>query len=497
VSVLPIPTTAELAAYSTAVAQNNRLTPAGAAGGVAASLAPRPGAPSRAIPERPGEPTPIRHVVFIIRENRTYDQILGDLGRGASDPSLAIFGRDVTPNAHALSERFVTLDHFFASGGNSADGHQWLTQANETEYPLWPLYYGRSYPSEGNDPLAYSSGGFLWETAQARGKRVAVFGEYAPAASDSISSVRRQLLEQWRDPQPDRPTFFRDALRQRFNTRSEIPSLDAVLVREYPGWTQEVPDVVKAEDILAHIRDWDQAGSMPDLVMAVLPNDHTVGTSPGWCTPRACVADNDLALGMIVEGLTRSRFWPEMAIFVVEDDAQNGVDHIDGHRTVALAISPYTRRGLVDTTFYSQPSMLKTIELILGLPAMSVFDLVATDMRASFIGPADRPNVTPYTALEPAVSIYETNPRVGDIRGPNAADRRNAALASSRMRFDVPDAAPSDRLNRILWHETRGWRTPFPGVRQSLFFPMSRDLADDEREERAERAGKDKRTTPR
>jgi YVTN family beta-propeller protein len=486
VSVVTVPSAPELAAYSTAVAQNNRLTPNGASGGVAASLAPRVNAAPQPIPERPGEPSPIRHVVFIIRENRTYDQILGDLGRGAGDSSLVIYGRDITPNTHALSERFVTLDHFFASGGNSADGHQWLTQANETEYPLWPLYHGRSYPSEGVDPLAYSSGGFLWENAQAKGKRVAVFGEYAPAASDSLAAVRRELLQQWREPHDDRPTFFRDVLRKRYNTRSEIPSLDQALIREYPGWTQEVPDVVKAQDILAHLRDWERAGSMPELMMAILPNNHTVGTSPGWCTPRACVADNDLALGMIVERLTHSRFWPTMAIFVVEDDAQNGVDHIDGHRTVALAISPYTRRGAVDSTFYSQPSMVKTIELILGLPAMSVFDLVATDMRASFIGPGEQPDVTPYTAIEPSVSLYETNQRVGDIRGANAAERRQAALASSRMRFDVPDAAPTDRLNRILWHEARGWNTPFPGVRQSLFFPMSRDLADDEREERGE-----------
>jgi hypothetical protein len=244
---------------------------------------------------------------------------------------------------------------------------------------------------------------------------------------------------------------------------------------------------VKAEDILAHLRDWDGAGSMPDLVMAILPSDHTVGTSPGWCTPRACVADNDLALGKIVEGLTHSRFWAEMAIFVVEDDAQNGVDHIDGHRTVALAISPYTRRGIVDSTFYSQPSMVKTIELLLGLPAMSVFDLVATDMRASFIRAGERPDVTPYSAVEPTVSLYETNQRVGEMRGAHAAERRRAALASSRMRFDVPDAAPSDLLNRILWFDARGWGTSFPGVRQSLFFPMSRDLADDEREEKEEK----------
>jgi YVTN family beta-propeller protein len=490
VSIVTIPTAAELAAYSTAVAQNNRLTPAGASSAVAAALAPRPNVATRPIPERPGEPTPIKHVVFIIRENRTYDQILGDLGRGAGDPSLVIFGRNVTPNAHALSERFVTLDHFFASGGNSADGHQWLTQANETEYPLWPLYYGRSYPSEGNDPLAYSSGGFLWENAQAKGKRVTVFGEYAPAPSDSISGVRRDLFAQWHTPRADRPTHFREELRKRYNTRSQIPSLDKVLIREYPGWTQEVPDVVKAEDILAHLRDWNSGGSMPELTMVILPSDHTVGTTPGWCTPRACVADNDLALGRIVEGLSHSRFWPTMAIFVVEDDAQNGVDHIDGHRTVALAISPYTRRGIVDSTFYSQPSMVKTIELILGLPAMSLFDLVATDMRASFIAAGQQPDLTPYSAIEPGVSLTETNARVGEIRGPNAAERRRAALASSRMRFDIPDAAPSDRLNRILWHEARGWQTPFPGVRQALFFPMSRDLADDEREEKEQRSAR-------
>jgi hypothetical protein len=452
---------------------------------VAASLAPRTDAPPQPIPERPGEPSPIRHVVFLIRENRTYDQVLGDLGRGDGDTSLVIYGRDVTPNTHALSEQFVTLDHFFASGGNSADGHQWITQANETEYPLWPLYYGRSYPSEGVDPLAYSSGGFLWENAEAKGRRVVVFGEYAPAASDSLPNVKRDLLEQWRAPRDDRPGFFREALRQRYNTHSSIPSLDRVLVREYPGWTQEVPDVVKAEDILAHLGDWERAGSMPELVMAILPNDHTVGTSPGWCTPRACVADNDLALGRIVEGLSHSRFWPQMAIFVVEDDAQDGVDHIDGHRTVALAISPYARRGIVDSTFYSQPSMVKSIELMLGLPAMSVFDLVATDMRASFIGAGEQPDLTPYSAVEPRVALAETNQRVGEIRGPNAAARRRAALASSRMRFDVTDAAPSDALNRILWHDARGWTTAFPGVRRSLFFPMSQDLADDEREDKS------------
>jgi hypothetical protein len=215
-----------------------------------------------------------------------------------------------------------------------------------------------------------------------------------------------------------------------------------------------------------------------------LPSDHTVGTSPGWCAPKACVADNDQALGRIVEGLSHSKFWKSMAIFVVEDDAHNGVDHIDGHRTVALVASPYAKRGAIDPTFYSQPSMVKTIELMLGLPAMTIFDLVATDMRASFIEPNEAPNLAPYTALVPQQSLLEVNQPVGSITGPHAAARRQAALASARMNFRDPDAAPSERLNRILWHDARGWDAPYPEVKRSLFFPMAVDLEDDEREDR-------------
>ena len=201
VNVIAMPNDAELAAYTTSVAQNNRWHLA--SGAAAPSLAPRASAVARAVPERPGEPSLIKHVVYIIKENRTYDQVLGDIGKGASDSALTMYGRDVTPNAHALSEQFVLLDHFFASGGNSADGHNWLTQANETSYPMWPLYFGRSYPSEGNDPLTYSSGGFLWESAQAKGKRVVSFGEYALAPSDSVSGVRAQLMAQYRDASHD------------------------------------------------------------------------------------------------------------------------------------------------------------------------------------------------------------------------------------------------------------------------------------------------------
>jgi YVTN family beta-propeller protein len=481
VNVLAVPTEAELTAYTTSVARNNRLT-------LRTRDEPQPSAPrrvvARAVPERPGDPSLIEYVVYIIRENRTYDQVFGDMGRGASDSSLVQYGRDVTPNAHALADQFVLLDHFFASGGNSADGHNWLTQANETEYPMWPLYEGRSYPSEGQDPLAYSAGGFLWEAAQDKGKMVSVFGEYAPGPTIYSDSVRFRLLTRYLESPPNAGAYFRSEFARLYDTRSDIPSLDRVLVREYPGWTMGVPDVAKAEVFLEHLQAWEARNSMPHLVMMNLPSDHTEGTNPGWCTPKACVADNDLALGKIVEGLSRSRFWKSMAILVVEDDAQNGVDHIDGHRTIALIASPYAKRGVIDPTFYAFPSMLKTIELMLGLPALSMFDLVATDMRASFIGPNESPNLAPYTALVPVQSLTEVNQRVGSITGPHAAERRRAAIASSRMNFTDPDAAPTDRLNRILWHDARGWGTPFPGVKRSLFFPMAVDIADEDREDR-------------
>ncbi len=488
VNVIAIPDAAQLTGYTTSVAQNNRLTLTSEA---ARDLAPRRGLAARPVPERPGEPGPIKHVVFLIKENRTFDQVLGDIGKGAADPSLVLYGRAVTPNTHALAEQFVLLDHFFASGGNSADGHQWLTQANETEYPYWPLYYGRSYPSEGEDPLAYSSGGFLWEAAQQRGKSVRVFGEYAPSPKFDSATVRARLLDDWTRRATLPPGHFRDRFKTMYDTRSDIPSLDRVLVREYPGWTQGVPDVAKGEVILDHLREWETARAMPNLVMAILPSDHTVGTSAGWCTPKACVADNDLALGRIVEGLSHSSFWKDMAIFVVEDDAQDAVDHIDGHRTVALVASPWARRRVIDSTFYSQPSMVKTIELMLGLPALSMYDLVATDMRASFRGAGEAPDLTPFTALEPAQSLHEVNVRVGAISGPFAKERRAAAAASARMNFSDPDAAPSDRLNRILWHDARGWNVQYPGVKQAVFFPLGTSIADEEREERTERKKND------
>jgi hypothetical protein len=274
-----------------------------------------------------------------------------------------------------------------------------------------------------------------------------------------------------------------------FNAKSEIPGLDRVLARDFPTWTLAIPDVVRTEIFSRYVDRWEAADSMPSLVILELPSNHTSGTAAGWCTPKACVADNDLALGQMVERLSHSKFWQSMAILVIEDDAQNGVDHVDGHRTVALAISPYARRGIVDSTFYNSPSLLKTMELMLGLPSLSMFDLVASDMGPAFIGPSEKPDMEPYTAIEPKQSIYEVNVRVGLLKGA----QRDAAVASAKMRFDIPDAAPTEKLNRILWRDAKGWNVPYPAIRTSLFMPLSVDVDDEDREEAREAAARRKK----
>jgi len=466
VNVLPVPDAAQLASYTTAVAENNHIVTARdeRAGG-------DPAARPLPVPARAGDPSLVEHVVYIIKENRTYDQVFGDMPKGNGDPSLALFGEAITPNHHKLANEFVLLDNFYATGGNSGDGHQWVTQANETSYALWPGYVGRSYPFDGTDPIAYANTGFLWDLAQARGKTVKVYGEYAGRLPESDPAQRQRLLERWEKG---------EAFSSEWDVTAPIAPLNRILAKNYPPYSQAVPDVVRARILLKDIAQWQAAGKMPNLVFVQLPSDHTRGATPNQSTPNAHLADNDLALGQIVEALSKTSFWPKMAILVVEDDAQNGVDHVDGHRTVALAISPFVRRGSVDSTFYAHQSMVKTIELMLGLPTMSLFDLIATDMRASFTATAD---LRPYEAAPARQSLHERNPPLEAMRGP----LRAAARDSMRMRFDVPDAAPTERLNRIVWGMVKGWNAPYPGVQKGIFAPLAVDLDDDERGEREER----------
>ncbi|MSV30066.1 MAG: phosphoesterase [Bryobacterales bacterium] len=459
VNVVEIPSPSQLASYTTAVSENNHLPlagtpvkPAVAAGG------------ALAVPVRAGDPSLIEHVVYVVKENRTYDQLFGDLAKGNGEPDFVLFGESVTPNQRKLARDFVLLDNFYATGGNSADGHQWVTQANEVAYTLWPGYQGRSYPFDGTDPIGIARGGTIWDAAVKLGKTVRIYGEYAGRLSLPVAQ-RLGFLRRWRDGED---------FSKIFNTTAPIASMNKYLARNFPAYATSVPDVVRAQIFLKDLKGWEAEGKMPNMTVVQLPSDHTFGASPGVSSAKAMVADNDLAVGLVVEALTKSKFWPKMAIYIVEDDAQNGVDHVDGHRTVALAVSPYIKRGHVDSTFYSHQSMLKTMELQLGLPTLSLFDLIAHDMRASF---SAAPDLTPYSHVTPEQDLFELNPPASALRGP----ARKAALASAKMRWDVPDAAPSGALNKILWHSVKGWRTPYPAPRNAVFSPYSLDVDDDDR----------------
>jgi YVTN family beta-propeller protein len=447
VHIIPVPDEDQLARYSIAVAENNHMS-LQSDFLTAAQQRPVTSAASRPIPARAGERSTIDHVVYIIKENRSYDQYFGSLGKGNGDPSLDVYGDEVIPNQRKLARDFVLLDNFYANGGNSADGHQWVTQAAETDYTYWPGYNGRSYPKNGDDPLAFAGSGFLWDNLSAHHRSFADFGEFVGEMAEKNSADRASMLNEYKQGSE----FVGN-----FATKAPIARLNHYLVPDYPPYGLMVPDVVRARIFLRHLKQWESNGTMPNLVMIQLPSDHTAGTTPGFSTPEACLADNDLAVGQIVEGISHSKFWKSTLIFIVEDDAQDGLDHVDGHRTVALAVSPYVRRGSIDSTFYSQVSMVKTIELILGLPPMSLFDLIANDMRQSF---QQTPDLTAYESVLPTQSIYELNPEAAALKGQQKLD----AIASSKMNWQEPDDVPTEQLNRILWRNAM--HTEYPAWRR-------------------------------
>ena len=446
-----IPADAELPALSETVARNLRREAIREA-----LLPPRPGITPRAIPERIGEPSRIRHVVYVIKENRTYDQVFGALGRGNGDPSLAVFGERFTPNQHKLVRDFVLLDNTYCSGILSADGHQWSTTAFSTDY-MEKSFAGfpRSYPDgmsvDGADALAYSPAGFIWDSARRRGVSVRNYGEFM------IPDVR------WRDGRKGTPDFLACYRTWRgqsdeviFASRPALESIRPFSPTGYVGWEMSVPDQARADFFIRELREFEARREFPGLTLICLPNDHTSGTKPGTPTPGACMADNDLAFGRIVEALSRSRFWPEMAILAIEDDPQNGWDHVSGYRTTAYCISPWARRGAIVSTRYNTTSLLRTIGQILGLPPMNQFDASATPMTDCF---TDTPDFTPFTAVPANIRLDEMNPPAKAISEP--ALRRDA-LASEAMNFREVDKAPEDALNRILWRAMKGPRAPYP-----------------------------------
>jgi YVTN family beta-propeller protein len=442
VSLVEVPDAAQLAKFTKQVNDNNRLSYS-----LAGLQKPRPDARPVPVPHRHGEPSPIQHVIYIIKENRTYDQVFGDMKEGNGEPKLCIFGETVTPNHHKLVREFTLFDNFYCSGVLSADGHSWTDSAYVTDY-LEKAFGGftRSYPDDGRDPLAFAPTGFLWDNALLHKKTVRNYGESIAEEDYALPGTT------WAD-------FFNDYKNGTRKTKIALKfnnkALEPFSHPTYPYFPLLVPDVYRTELLLEDLRGFEKKGVLPNLIIVSLPCDHTEGTTPKFPTPRAMVADNDLALGRIVEAVSRSKFWPQTCILVVEDDPQNGYDHVDGHRTVALAISPYSRRNFVDSTNYNQTGMVKTIELMLGLPPMNQMDLSATPMRNCF---QETPNLTPYTAVANKVALDEMNPPLKALRG-KALFWAEKSLA---LNLRQGDKADEDTLNRIIWHATRGYDVAYP-----------------------------------
>jgi len=374
------------------------------------------------IPAKVGDGSPIKHVLFIMKENRTYDQVFGDLKQGNGDPSLTLFGRDVTPNQHALAEQFVLLDNLYCSGEVSQDGQPWTTSAYATEFTqrAWTLSYSKHGTLVTGGGISEQSTPYIWELARAKGLTVMTFGM---GNRRGVAAVR--------------------------STRFEQQFLDPQMEQRAPG--EEAPrirDFMRAQRFVEEFEDMDRKGTVPNFMFMSLGENHTQGTTPGAFTPKAQVASNDLAVGKIVEAITKSRVWPEFAIFIIEDDAQNGPDHVDSHRTAGLVISPYVKRGVVDSEMYSTVSMLRTVELLLGLPPMTQHDAAAAPMVNTFMA---KPDLSGFTALPAKIDLMTRNPAQG-----------YGAAISARMDFREYDRIDEDALNRILWHSIKGTDVAYP-----------------------------------
>ncbi|HYX09699.1 MAG TPA: alkaline phosphatase family protein, partial [Bacteroidales bacterium] len=441
VSIIDIPDEKQLERYTNtviAVNQMKRLTET--------QLPARTDILPKPVPERIGEPSAFKHVVYIIKENRTYDQVLGDIPGGNGDTALCIYGRKVTPNTHQLASDFVLMDNYMAAGKCSAEGHQWTDASIVTDYIEKNVRaWFRSYPHVQTDALVYAPTGFLWDNAVKHGKKVKIYGEAATPVFDEALT--------WKDIY----TGFLDGDNFAFHNKTTIDPVRPLLSKTYPGYDHhKIPDVLRAD---AFVKDWEkyeqmEGDSIPDLMVVALPNDHTAGTRPGFPTPRAMVADNDLALGMIIEAITDSRFWQNTVVFVTEDDSQDGWDHLSAYRTVGLVISPYSRLNKPVHTAYNQPSMVRTIEQILGLPPMNIQDAIAAPMTACFDSTA---NLQSWQHSFNQIPLDEMNPKLESLNG----KAKQYAKQSMQPQFNHIDSGNDDMLNRILWFSAKG-HTPYP-----------------------------------
>ena len=453
VSLIPLPNKAGLKQHTYAVLRNYRR-----AIEESVLLPARAAQPPLPVPERIGEPSVFKHVLYIIKENRTYDQVLGDVAQGNGDPRLCVFGQRISPNQHKMVRDFVLLDNAYCCGILSADGHQWADTGLATDYMEKSFAdFPRSYPDlqDANDfdGLVYSAGGFIWDNALAHGKTFRDYGEGTVA------------VKLWTDPANKKPIGFLDSYRDFVShtgliTYSNYPGLDSLapyMMTNTVGWEMAIPDVYRAARFLSEFKEFVAHTNLPNLIVMDLPNDHTSGTDPGFPTPSAQVADNDLALGQIVQAISHSPYWKDTCIFAVEDDPQSGWDHVSGYRSTVYVVSPYTKRHAVVSINYNQTSVLRTMELMLGLPPMNQFDATATPMTACF---TLQPDFTPYDCVTNNIPLDQMNPRVSNIRNPR---QRHDALVSSRLPLNKPDQCPDDVLNRILWHAQKGFKEPYPG----------------------------------
>lgn len=404
----------------------------------------------------------IRHVFLLVKENRTYDQIFGDMRQANSDPRFLMYGRDITPNHHALAEQYVLLDNFYATGAISFDGHQWLEQgfvSDNVERAL--TSHPRGYAWNLADALDVSPAGFIWQHAR-RPLDVRVGGVLSlPAEFDPKTQSARDITEDQLRPWTDYWRLYQSGKWQgAVGSRAAVPALASVMDSRYPVNSMRVPDQIRASVIEQELAEAEKSGYLPDLMVFGLTSDHTMGTSPGSPTPSAMLADNDLALGRIVEAVSKSRFWPSSLILVVEDDAQNGVDHVDGHRTVALAIGPSVKRGVVDSNFYTQLSMARTLQDILHVEPQTHFLKVSRAMNSIF---TDQKDLRPYTALRPGIALDTMNPPLSALSG----NQLSAARRSAAMNWNHPDDVPTPVLNRILWWDRHGYDSVMPITRTS------------------------------
>jgi DNA-binding beta-propeller fold protein YncE len=373
-------------------------------------------------PRQPRKYPPFEHVVYVIKENRTYDQVLGDLPGADGDPGLTLFPRAVSPNHHALAERFGLFDRFFVNAEVSTQGHSWSTASYVTDYgeKTTPSGYSDRRPEMEEGDADEPDAGFLWNLALAKGLEIRDYGEATTPVPGKDGKIT------W---------------------TSTRPGLGPYVAADYPGWDLDIPDQKRANLWLAELDGYVKRGKMPALEVVWLPSDHTSGATPGKFTPRSAMADNDYALGRIVEGLSQSPFFKSTVVFVLEDDAQNGPDHVDSHRSVLLVLSPYNRPGAVHR-FVNTTDVMETIEEILGLPALSHYDHFGRPLDDLFTA---KPDLKPYSALLPEVTLGERNP-------PKAA----GAAASLRLDLSAPDRADEAAFNRILWTAVRGAGVPYP-----------------------------------